>query len=87
VREETRLTAAARQVLRAGDASRALALLDQAQSQFPYGALVQEREALAMEALMGLGQRAAAVERARVFLQNHPESPYASWVSGIISKH
>ena len=78
LREESRALAEARGLLRAGAASAALARLDQMQAQFPRGALGEEREALALEALAGSGQSAAARARAQAFLALHPTSPYAA---------
>ena len=78
LREESRALAEARGLLRAGEASAALARLDQMQAQFPRGALGQEREALAIEALAGAGQSAAAHARAQAFLARHPTSPYTA---------
>lgn len=78
LREESAAVLEARAAFRAGDARRCLALLEQARSRFPRGALGQEREALAIEALARTGQRAAAQRRAAAFLRAHPQSPYVA---------
>lgn len=78
LREETAMILDARSALRTGDASRALALLDGVRGRFPDGILVQEREALAIEALVRSGQRALAAKRARSFLRDYPKSPHAA---------
>ncbi len=67
-----------RRTLRAGDASGALRLLEQARQRFPRGALSQEREALGIEALAKSGATAAAARKAQAFLRAYPKSPYAS---------
>lgn len=53
---------------------RALALTREHQRRFPAGALVQEREVIAIQALSELGQRAAAERRAHTFEQHYPHS-------------
>ncbi len=67
-----------RRTLRAGDASGALRLLEQARQRFPHGALGQEREALSIEALAKSGSPDAAARKADAFLRAHPKSPYAA---------
>jgi outer membrane protein assembly factor BamD (BamD/ComL family) len=76
--EESAMILDARSVLRAGDPSRALRLLDGARARFPQGILAQEREALAIEALVRSGQRALAAKRAESFLRDYPKSPHAA---------
>jgi hypothetical protein len=78
LREERRMLEEARDTLRRGDASGALQKLDQARIRFPGGVLVQEREALGIEALHSSGQRAAASARAAAFLRAYPQSPHAT---------
>lgn len=78
LREELTLLADARAAIRRGDASGALSILEEARLRFPGGALAQEREALAIEALWHQGQRAAAAQRAAAFLATHPSSPHAA---------
>jgi len=78
LREESVALLAARAALRAGDAARSLALLEQARFRFPRGALGQEREALTIQALAQSGERASARRRADAFLRAHPQSPYVA---------
>jgi hypothetical protein len=78
--EESRVVLEARRALRAGDAATALRGLEAARATFAGGALAQEREALAIEALGQLGEREAAAARARVFLRAYPGSPHAAAV-------
>jgi hypothetical protein len=80
LREEGRLVGEARDSLRRGDATGALAQLEQIRTRFPGGALAQEREALAIEALARSGQRAAASNRAAAFLRAYPTSQLAERV-------
>ena len=84
-REESRLVATAREALRSGATTQALELLEQARQRFPAGTLLQEREALMIEALARTGQRAAAIERGRAFERDNPGSPYTARVHAILS--
>ena len=77
---------AARQALRANDAGKALHLLTQAQQRFRNGALVEEREALSIEAMARTGQSARASARAQAFVKRHPRSPHAADVQRFIAK-
>jgi hypothetical protein len=56
------------------DAAAALRLVDEHARRFPKSALVQEREALAIEALVGAGRADAARGRANAFLDRYPTS-------------
>jgi hypothetical protein len=82
--EESEMILGARRVLRAGDPLRALTLLDAARTRFPEGILVQEREALAIEALVRSGQRALATKRAEAFLRTYPKSPHGADVKRVV---
>lgn len=70
----------ARALLRSGRSRAALSELDALAKDFPNGTLAQEREALAVQALGALGERAAARERALRFLARYPASPHAAVV-------
>jgi hypothetical protein len=72
---ETRLVGAAVTALHAGDAARALVLLDEHARQFPEGALAQERIAERITALCMLGRRDEARAAAGAFLRGHGGSP------------
>lgn len=82
--EESRLVAAARDALRAGNSAGALSLLSQAQQRFGAGVLGQEREALTIEALSKSGQRAAAQARGQAFLKSYANSPYSARIRSIV---
>lgn len=84
LREESAMILGARRVLRAGDPARALTLLDAARTRFPDGGLVQEREALTIEALVRSGQRALATKRAEAFLRDYPKSPHGADVRSLV---
>jgi outer membrane protein assembly factor BamD (BamD/ComL family) len=70
--------ARARALLRAGDAAGARSELARAETSFPNGVLAEEREALALAALVKLGDREGARARAAAFLQRYPESVHAA---------
>jgi hypothetical protein len=80
VEDESRRVAAARAALRSGNASTALAQLDALALDEPHGLLVQEREALVVEALAALGRLDAARARADAFLTRYPRSPHTAAV-------
>lgn len=86
LREETVAVLEARAALRAGNAARSLALLEQARLRYPRGALGQEREALTIQALAQSGARPEAERRARAFLRAHPQSPYVADVRRIAAQ-
>jgi hypothetical protein len=71
--QETHLLRDADQALRAGNALRALTLLDEHAAQFPNGALAPERAAERMIARCQLGQVGAAT--ASAYLSAHANSP------------
>jgi outer membrane protein assembly factor BamD (BamD/ComL family) len=73
---ESQRVARARARLRSGDARRALEELRSLEQDEPRGLLVQEREALLIEALAAVGQRESARERAKAFLKRYPSSPH-----------
>jgi len=70
---EAQILSEARRVL-ASDPRRALAGVQRHQQLFPSGALVQEREILAIEALRRLGREAEANARAQNFRSRFPSS-------------
>lgn len=84
-REESQLVSSARSLLRAGNAAAALQLLEHAASRFHPGILLQEREALCVEALAALGRTSEANTHAEAFITAYPKSPYASRVKSRIS--
>jgi hypothetical protein len=78
LREEALILRRAREALRQGNLSAAFSELEVARTQFPRGALGEEREALTIELLVRSGQRDAARQRAEVFLRSFPNSAHAS---------
>jgi hypothetical protein len=77
LRAESALVLKARKAMRAGDCPGALGRLDEAHARFPAGALVQERDALRVEALACSGRDAEATQQASAFMASYPGSPYA----------
>jgi hypothetical protein len=77
--DEFRLLRAARQAL-AERPARALELTDEHARRFARGMLSQEREAIAVDALVQLGREGQARTRAQAFLGAYPSSPYRSRV-------
>jgi hypothetical protein len=63
--------------LRSGRAAEALAITRQHARAYPRGALSQEREVIAVEALMASGRRAEAESRGTAFIRRFPNSSYA----------
>ena len=63
--------------------SEALALAEQHRTLFPRGAMVQERELIAISALARLGRHTAVLARAAQFERDFPNSPYRKQVSAL----
>ncbi|MCP3063738.1 hypothetical protein LXT21_33685 [Myxococcus sp. K38C18041901] len=74
--EELLLIDDAHRALQGGDAEEALLLLRRHASRFQGGALAQEREVLAIEALVLLGRRSEAQARALDFQTKYPTSSH-----------
>jgi hypothetical protein len=70
----------ARLALRTSPAQ-ALALTEQHRMLYPRGAMVQERELIAVSALASLGRRAAALSRVAEFERDFPTSPYRKQIA------
>ncbi|MBN2193022.1 MAG: hypothetical protein JW751_09420 [Polyangiaceae bacterium] len=83
---ESRLVGQARERIRNGDPAGALRVLREADVRIPGGTLAQEREVLAVEALVGTGEIAAAETRAAAFLTAHPHSALAARVRAVIER-
>jgi hypothetical protein len=73
---EAELLEQARSALK-GDPAKALARANQHAARFPGGALVQEREVIAIKALRQLGRGAEAERRAQAFAKAYPGSAFA----------
>jgi hypothetical protein len=78
LRAESLLLGVARAKLAAGDSRGALEDVARLGVQYPHGRLVQEREVLAIDCLVAMGNRQGALARARAFLERFPESPYSA---------
>jgi hypothetical protein len=74
----------ARKLLRNGDASGALAIVGQHRSRFSRTAFEEEREALAIRALVALGRRAEARAHTRTFARRFPNSLALPAIHGAI---
>jgi hypothetical protein len=74
----------ARSKLASGDAEAALRRLDEHAQRFPKARLVEEREALAIQALADLGKGADARARAKAFHEQYPTSVYGAAVGAAI---
>jgi hypothetical protein len=86
LRAEAAMLAIARGRLSAGDYRAALDDVTKLGARFPHGALVQEREVVAIGALAGMGDRQALVARATAFLQRYPDGPYAAHVRHLVQR-
>lgn len=80
VADETRLLRSANQALHAGDAARALTLLEEHARLYPHGILTEERSAERVSALCALGRIDDAKLEAARFLVSTPDSPLAASV-------
>jgi hypothetical protein len=61
----------------------ALALAERHRVLFAHGAMVQERELIAISALARLGRHTAVLARAAQFERDFPNSPYRKQVSAL----
>jgi hypothetical protein len=81
---ERSLLDVARAALARGEAAEALAAVDRHSREYPDGVLVEEREALAIKALVALGRRDEARARAKRFEQRFPNGLMLRAVKGAI---
>jgi tetratricopeptide (TPR) repeat protein len=81
---EVTLLEQARVALRGGNAARALELADQHAAVYPDGALAEEREALAIEALAKLGRHDEAAAKWTKFASSYPHSNYRARLQRLI---
>lgn len=77
---ELQLLEPARSSLARGDFSGALAAIARHQREYPRGQLVEEREALRVRALWGMGARPAAESAAALFRKRYPHSGLLGWM-------
>lgn len=69
----------------AGNPERALEVVAQHEAGFRNGTFVEEREAIAVEALLKAGREAAARRRGEAFLKRFPGSAYRRRISGLLA--
>jgi TolA-binding protein len=72
--KEMRVLQPARQAVARGDFGSALAAIADHQTQYPSGKLAEEREALRVKALLGLGRTAEAQRAGAAFRARFPRS-------------
>jgi hypothetical protein len=84
---EVALLEQARAALRGGRAADALGLTAQHATLYADGALGEEREALAIEALVELGRRSDAAARWAKFATAYPQSNYHARLQRLIDEH
>jgi hypothetical protein len=84
LRAERELIALARRALAQGHADDALAALERHDRRFPKGRLAEERDSLRVPALVMLGRRNDAAERAAQFRTRHPNSLFAPVVDSAL---
>ncbi|OJH39488.1 hypothetical protein [Cystobacter ferrugineus] len=83
--EELALLEGAYQALQRGVAAEALAEAERHAVRFPSGALAQEREVLAIDALVRMGRRTEAEARAEAFRARYPTSTHWVRIQGLLS--
>ena len=67
-----------------GDPAGALGMTEEHASRYPHGVLAQERDVIAIEALVRLGRRDEARARAMSFRALYPSSAHASRIAAIV---
>jgi len=65
----------------------ALALADEGEHRFAESPFAEERRALAIQALINLGQIGAARSRSYQFLERYPSGPYSAHVAAMTGVH
>ena len=86
INEEMALLRRAHDALRAGAAAQAWSLTEEHRRQFPRGSLDQEREVIAIEALVALGRRSSAEERAARFRARYPGSSHQQRIDELLAE-
>jgi hypothetical protein len=82
---EDDLLARAKQALSSSPAT-TLALAEEHARRFPRGALIQEREVIAIQALLALGRRSEAQARGNAFLRAYPTSIYRTKIDQLLGR-
>lgn len=75
---------AARRALSSGDAAAALAQLEQYHARVRTGTLDREAQLLRIDALLGAGQRAGALQLAEQYLGRFPQDPHAARLRALV---
>jgi hypothetical protein len=84
LRSELQLLTRARHVVRSSP-SRAIALTAEHAERYPAGTFAEEREVIAVEALVRLGQREQAAARARAFGARFPQSAHRQRIEDVLA--
>ena len=84
--QELAILARVRRALESGDAKQALSVLDQHGGDLKAGQLRLEAEVLRLEALSKLGAKQEVSQRARLFIDQHPNSPLVDRVRGFVEQ-
>lgn len=85
VEDELAVLGRAQRALVAGDAATALELAERHARTFPAAMMIEEREAIAIEALARLGRAEAAASRFATFRDAHPRSSYRHRLERLLS--
>jgi hypothetical protein len=80
---ELQLLEPARKSIAQGELGAALAAIARHQREYPRGQLAEEREALRVRALWGMGARAEAESAAAVFRKRYPHSGLLGWMKPV----
>jgi outer membrane protein assembly factor BamD (BamD/ComL family) len=83
--DEVAILGRAQRALVAGDAAAAIALAERHAQSFPTGLLVEEREAIAIEALTRLGRHELARSRFERFVAGFPRSGYRERLDRLVT--
>jgi hypothetical protein len=81
---ETTMLAGAHEQLLKGSPAQALAMTNDHAKAYPNGSMAQEREVIAIEALMKLGRRDEAARRATQFHKSFPQSSHGERIDRLI---
>lgn len=76
----------ARRALKRGEARKALTMLKRYETEFQEGGLAPEATVMRIQALLEVGDRAAAVELAQRLLRAAPNSHHASIVRSLLAR-
>jgi hypothetical protein len=85
VRVEITMLEEARRALSAGEAARALSILDTYVARFPHGTMAPEATLVRIEALVKAGDRPAAARAAEALDASDPDNPYRSRVRALLA--